>query len=319
MGASDFFTIRQAAEGVWAAIVVPGSGSLGNAAILDLGNYTVVVDTFMLPEAGEYLRETAEQLTGKAVGFVVNTHFHGDHHYGNQAFPDSIIISTQLTKELLQGYEVPSVEQWQSALRKQITAFSETKAKQTDARVQAALEAEIADKEQLFQAVPSIHRETAQLTFTDRLTIHGSVRSAQIMTFGGGHTKSDAFVYVPEEKTLIAGDLVLGTTHPAMLSGDAHSWLRILEQMENELDIRCMIPGHGQVTGPHSITDMKNYLQDIQDYAQQAAASGQSVEHWLAQGVPEPYDDWEGSHVFEWNFRWLFDQYSADLREGSSV
>ncbi|MNC15312.1 Metallo-beta-lactamase superfamily protein [compost metagenome] len=315
MGASDFFTIKKAAEGIWAAIVVPGSGALGNAAILDLGNQTVVVDTFMLPQAGEYLRETAEELTGRTPGYVVNTHFHGDHHYGNQAFPGSTVISTQLTKELLQGYGVPSVEVWQTALRNQITGFTETKTKQTDRRIRAALEAEIADKEQLFLAVPSITRVTANLTFTDRLTIHGSARTAQVITFGGGHTKSDAFVYVPEEKVLVAGDLVLGTTHPAMLNGDEASWLRILERMENELAIGCLIPGHGQITGADSITEMRNYLQDIQVYARKAAASGQSVEHWLDRGIPEPYDGWEGSHVFEWNLRWLFDRYLKENKE----
>ncbi len=319
MGASDFFTIGQVAEGIWAAVVVPGSGALGNAAILDLGHKTVVVDTFMLPQAGEALRETAEALTGRTVDIVVNTHFHGDHHYGNQAFPGSIIISTQGTKELLQGFEVPSVEVWQSALRKQITGFAETKAKQTDDRVKAALEAEIADKEQLFLAVPTITRVTAQLTFTERLTLHGSARSAQIMSYGGGHTPSDAFVYVPEEKVLVAGDLVLGSHHPAMLNGDSASWLRILERLEQELAIDCIIPGHGPATGPDSISDMKNYLQDILAYARKAAESGLSLDHWLDQGIPAPYDTWGSSHVFEWNFRWLFGQYSAELKEGSGV
>lgn len=319
MGASDFFAIHQAGEGVWAAIVVPGSGALGNAAILDLGGQTVVVDTFMLPQAGETLRETAEALTGRAADIVVNTHFHGDHHYGNQAFAESTIVSTQLTKELLEGFGVPGVETWQTALRNQIAGFTETKTKQTDGRVRAALEAEIADKEQLLRAVPGITRISAQLTFTDELTLHGSARTARIMTFGAGHTRSDAFVYVPEEKVLVAGDLVLGNHHPAMLNGDTASWLRILERLEQELAVECIIPGHGPVTGADCIEDMKSYLRDIPAYAQKAAASGLSPEHWLSQGIPAPYDNWGSSHVFEWNFRWLFDHYSAELREGSSV
>lgn len=319
MGACDFFVIHQAGEGVWAAIVVPGSGALGNAAILDLGGQTVVVDTFMLPQAGEALRETAEALTGRAADIVVNTHFHGDHHYGNQAFAGSTIVSTRLTKELLEGFGVPVVETWQSALRNQIAGFTETKTRQTDDRVRAALETEIADKEQLLLAVPGITRITAQLTFTDEFTLHGSARTARIMTFGAGHTGSDAFVYVPEEKVLVAGDLVLGNHHPAMLNGDTASWLRILERLEQELAVDCIIPGHGPVSGADCIEDMKSYLQDIPAYAQKAAASGLSPDEWLAQGIPAPYDNWGSSHVFEWNFRWLFDQYSAELKEGRSV
>lgn len=310
--ANDYFTIEQVAEGIWAAVVVPGSGALGNAAILDLGNETVVVDSFMLPQAGKYLSETAEMLTGRSVGTVVNTHFHGDHHYGNQAFQGSVIISTTMTKELLESFKVPSVKDWQSALRKQINVFKDIQAKQTDGRVWEALEAEIADKEMLFQAVTSIKRVTASLTFTNSLTIHGSVRTAQVLSFGGGHTPSDAFVFVPEERVLVAGDLVLGESHPAMQNGDVVSWMGILEQMKRELDIRYIIPGHGPVTGLESIVDMENYLRDIQAYAQKAVASGQTLEYWISQGVPQPYDNWGLCHVFEWNFRWLFDRYTSE-------
>lgn len=314
----DFFTVEQIAEGVWAVIVIPGSGALGNAAILDLGDCTVVVDTFMLPQAGEKLRQAAEQLTGKAVKYVVNTHFHGDHHYGNQVFVESTLISTQMTKELLQGFETPSVEYWQAALRNQITGFTETKTGQTDSRVKAALDYEISDKEQLYLAVPGINRVTASLTFTDCLTIHGSARSAEVITFGGGHTKSDAFVYVPEEQVLVAGDLVLGRTHPAMQNGDSSSWLNILERMENELAIRTIIPGHGKVTGVESIADMKHYIQNIQAYAKKAANSGHTIDYWLAQGVLRPYDEWESSHVFEWNLRWLFNTY-LEANSGAAI
>ncbi|WP_167549563.1 hypothetical protein [Paenibacillus borealis] len=51
------FTVEEVAQGVWAAIVIPGRGAVGNASIIDLGEFTVVVDTFSLPGAAGLLRE----------------------------------------------------------------------------------------------------------------------------------------------------------------------------------------------------------------------------------------------------------------------
>lgn len=42
------FRVEEVAQGVWAAIVIPGLGAVGNASIIDLGDSTVVVDTFNL-------------------------------------------------------------------------------------------------------------------------------------------------------------------------------------------------------------------------------------------------------------------------------
>lgn len=58
------FRVEEVAQGVWAAIVIPGLGAVGNASIIDLGDSTVVVDTFNLPAAARLLREKAEKLTG---------------------------------------------------------------------------------------------------------------------------------------------------------------------------------------------------------------------------------------------------------------
>jgi cyclase len=56
---SKYFRLNHIAEGVFAAISVPGTGSLGNAVIIDLGDTTLVVDTFMTIQAAEDLQAAA--------------------------------------------------------------------------------------------------------------------------------------------------------------------------------------------------------------------------------------------------------------------
>ncbi|WP_221798824.1 MBL fold metallo-hydrolase [Paenibacillus typhae] len=297
------------ADGVWAAIVVPGSGALGNASIIDLGDSTVVVDTFSLPQAAVLLKEAAEKLTGKPVQYVVNTHYHGDHHYGNQAFTDSQIISTDLTREFLSKEGTPPTEAWQDGLQQVITTLEKGRQTAPDYRLQTAFANEIADKKALLAAVPDIRRVTASVTFFDKMMIHGRARTATVLTFGGGHTESDAMVYVEDAGVFIAGDLVLSRTHPAMLSGSPENWLGIVERIGRELEFSKLIPGHGEVTDRSSLGEMIHYLTAIPEYARQAAASGETEAYWLAGGIPEPFAEWEMSHVFGWNFRWLYQQY----------
>jgi cyclase len=84
------------AQGVTAAIAKPDMGAVGNAAIVDLGDSTLVVDTHITPAAGRELREQAG-----SVQWVLNTHWHADHVLGNGEFDDATIVSTARTRELM--------------------------------------------------------------------------------------------------------------------------------------------------------------------------------------------------------------------------
>jgi len=84
------------AEGVTAAIAKPDKGAVGNAAIVDLGDTRLVVDTHVTHAAGRELREQAG-----TVLWVLNTHWHADHVLGNGEFDDATIVSTTRTRELM--------------------------------------------------------------------------------------------------------------------------------------------------------------------------------------------------------------------------
>jgi cyclase len=86
----------EAGPGIRAAIAIPGRGAVGNAAIVDLDESTLVVDTHVTPAAARELRAQAD-----SVRWVLNTHWHADHVLGNGEFPDATIVSTTRTRELM--------------------------------------------------------------------------------------------------------------------------------------------------------------------------------------------------------------------------
>lgn len=102
MPSSEAFTIHEVAAGVWAAVAPGTFGTVvSNAAIVDLGHATLVVDTFMTLMAAAELATASRELTGRTPSLVVNTHFHADHVGGNAAFGGAHIVATPRTRELI--------------------------------------------------------------------------------------------------------------------------------------------------------------------------------------------------------------------------
>jgi cyclase len=303
---NEYFTIQQAAEGIWGAISVPGSGSLGNAAIIDLGDLTVVVDTTNLPHSGALLRHTAEQLTNKPVKYVVNTHFHGDHVNGNQEFLKSDFISTVWTRDLLSDMGEVNIDLMQQNIQKLINSLNQVRSQQKDPHMITEIDYDLSVQKTLYDAIPSLRRVIPTITFDDKLVIKGTKRTIEVLSYGGGHSLSDAVVYVPEERTLITGDLITTKTIPVMPYGNPYAWIRILRRIQKDLKVDTVIPGHGDVSTPDRIPDVIRFLEETITYVSKAATSGKSESYWLDQGVLKGYEDWHLPQYFRWNFRWLF-------------
>ena len=94
---TDYFNLHRLAEGVYAAVAKPGQGARSNAGVVDLGDELLVFHSFSTPSAAKELRKQAEMICGKKVKYLINSHYHGDHMFGNQVFEDATIISTSLT------------------------------------------------------------------------------------------------------------------------------------------------------------------------------------------------------------------------------
>jgi cyclase len=77
--------------------------------------WAVVIDTLALPDETLGMREFIEHELGVPVRYVINTHYHADHAWGNCFFPGATIISHARCRDLLEERGIPSLE----AARKQ--------------------------------------------------------------------------------------------------------------------------------------------------------------------------------------------------------
>jgi glyoxylase-like metal-dependent hydrolase (beta-lactamase superfamily II) len=233
------FTLHEVGSGVWAAIAEPGGVAVGNAGYVDLGDETALVfdTTISLTAAGE-LRLAAER-SGE-ITTVAYSHWHGDHVYGAGAMPaDALIVATAATATLME-------ERGAERLR----------ALKADPPTEGPF-AELAATE-----VPKLELIYPDETYADERSFTGTERTAHAISYGGGHTLTDAFLWLPEEKILFAGDLVVYGTHPWVGDGDVGAWPGILERM-GKLGPETIVPGHGPVAGPDAIDFMLGYLHDL--------------------------------------------------------
>jgi glyoxylase-like metal-dependent hydrolase (beta-lactamase superfamily II) len=298
MPESPFFTLETIAEGVYVAFAREGTGAGSNAGIVDLGDATLVFDTFLTPAAGRSLREAAEVLTGRAPAYVVNSHMHTDHVLGNQVFADAAIIATQGTRSLLADRWESQSQQVAGQLNEAIREMEERLAREDDPVARRGIAEELGNNRALLKSLPEIRLTLPTLTFEDRLTIHGQRRQAQVISYGGGHTGSDAFLYLPAGGIAFVGDLVLVRNHLWMGHGHPEAWLGILDRLA-ELPLQHIVPGHGPVGTPADIRAARQYITDMLHLVGELAKAGTPAEQPVP--VPAAYADWDAREVFGWN------------------
>lgn len=298
---SRHFRLNHIADGVVAAVAVPGTGSLANATIIDLGDTTIVVDTFSTIQAAEDLKAAAEHLTGNPVSYVINTHWHSDHTSGNQVFvPAAQIISTSTTRHIMDSFARDRLAQFQQNAEQMAQAIDKADEQaqlETDEKLKKEMAWENATDREFVRMLPNLVLSLPTITYDQQMTIHGSNRSIQLLTYGGGHTQSDTIVYIPEHKIAVVGDLVLSKHHPVLNHANPQEWLSILDKIEL-LGVETIIPGHGAVCTLRELHEVKGYITDIMGLVAEAVQGKKSIDELE---VPAGYRDWYFTAYFKTN------------------
>jgi glyoxylase-like metal-dependent hydrolase (beta-lactamase superfamily II) len=232
--------IEELGAGVFASIAEDGDLAVGNAGFVDLGDETLVFDTHVSLAAGRALREAAEEHAPART--VLLSHWHGDHVYGAGAF-DAHVVATRKTSVLMRD--------------RTEARLAELKARPVE-EFEGTAFAELARTE-----LPGLQVTHPVEKFDHDRDFSGAKSRAQALTFGGGHTLSDAVLWLAEERILFTADLVVDG-HPWIGDGDPQAWPGILDRL-SALHPRTVVPGHGPVSGPEAIDFVRAYLEKFND------------------------------------------------------
>ena len=304
---SKHFTIQKLADGVYAAIHKNGGYAICNAGIIDLGDATLIFDTFISPEAAEDLKKAAQQITGHAVRYVVDSHFHDDHIQGNQVFEGATIISTERTRELIEANEPKAIESDKKGVAQALQEWENKKPDATDVHAQEEKKMWVGYYEAIQKALPTLKMVLPNVTFSDSMMIHGSQRSVQLLCYGAAHTESDLFLYLPAEHMAFLGDILFVNNQPWLGDGDVTKWMHYLDRIA-KMDLKVLVPGHGPIGDTSSIRVLQQYMQMVIHTAQSDIEKGTSPENDTALKVPAPYENWLLSDFFVPNAIFVYDE-----------
>ncbi|HMB81677.1 MAG TPA: MBL fold metallo-hydrolase, partial [Vicinamibacterales bacterium] len=167
---------------------------------------------------------------------------HWDHWYGTEtylrAFPDVRIVSHEKNRELMMG---PALAFNRPFMEQQLPAYLQNMEKR--AAGTPTLKPLLDEDTAFLEQKKNVHLVFPNVTFTDRLVIELGERHIEVLNYGRGVTPGDTFVYLPKEKILLLGDLIVNPVTFA-LSGFPTEWLRVLEKVD-ALDATTIVTGHG--------------------------------------------------------------------------
>ncbi|RLV08835.1 MBL fold metallo-hydrolase [Streptomyces griseocarneus] len=237
-GRSDGSRLEEVAEGVFAYVQPDGGWCLNNAGLIVAPDGTsALVDTAATEARARALRTAVLSVAPQAPRTLVNTHFHGDHAFGNFVFPEALVVGHERTRTEMLGAGLHLTGLWPDVCWGDI------------------------------ELVPPA------LTFADRLTLHVGDVTAELLHLGPAHTSNDTVVWLPERRVLFAGDLVMNGATPFVPMGSVSGSLDALDTLR-KLGPVTVVPGHGPVGGPGLLDDAEEYLRYVRDLAREGTAAG---------------------------------------------
>jgi cyclase len=316
---SKHFRLQQLADGVYAAIHIDGGAAIGNAGIIDLGDRTLVYDTFLTPQAAEDLRTAAEALTGRPIDAVIDSHWHNDHIWGNQVFGETTdIISTEETRRLFiatRGHG--AYDEFMASAEANLEATQAAFEAERDEGQRRQLAMWVDYHQSVVALKPILQIRAPNFTFTQRMAFHGTDRSAELIAFAGGHTESDAVLFLPQEGIAFMSDLLFIGHQPYLGGGDPEALLHILEAV-SDLAPKLLVPGHGPVGTPDSLNVMAQYVHTLDGLSRKMVEQGEAEEKIDEMPVPEPFDDWLFASFFPGNMHFLYQRWLGKQTDDSA-
>ena len=236
-----------------------------------VGAYGVlVVDTGMGPANAEIVLAEVRKITDKPIRYLVSTHFHPEHNFGAQAFPDdTVLIYATAQHEDLKNKGAMYLNWF-------IDMFGDD--------VRALLEP--------VELVPP------DVTFERKAEINLGDVSIELHHLGEpAHTGGDTVIYLPDAKIVFTGGLTPNRFFPIMPDADSSGagWIASLERLQ-QFDIETVVPGHGEIADRLLIAQVKDYLTSLRDRVEELKSADQSMEQIQAALKPEfeaKYPDWE--------------------------
>jgi cyclase len=261
--------------------------SSSNSVVLTTDDGVLVIDTRQHPREGQDLIGRIRKITDKPIKWVINSHFHGDHHLGNPAF---------------------------KALGATFVAQRETAA-----LMQKTWPKEIARRQNFFKSRGFDPAETTlvlpDVTFDSQMTIRLGGREAVLMYLGPGQQAGDTFVLFPQAHTLFTPGAFAKHSMPNMnFTPSVDAWIKLLDRVAHMDGVERILPAHGDVASQADVPELAAMLADEYATVKTAVDKGVSLDAAVKTLTLDQYRDWRNYARREQEIRALYELIKTGRR-----
>ena len=245
----DTGVIQTAAQAY--AFIQPNGAT--NAGFIVSEEGVLVIDSLMTPSLATRLLSEIRRVSKAPIRYLVDTHYHGDHVFGNQYFvPAPIIGHVNCRQELIEKFD-------------------------------ANMNRYTSGRPELIPELEQIRMTLPDVTFEDRMNLRLGDREINLIYLGRAHSAGDILLHLPQEGLLYAGDIAFHRILPAFPDGHITKWLDVMEETR-KLDFDTIVPGHGPVGTKREFDEAKELMAHLHGEIRRGFDQGQSEEE-TAQGV----------------------------------
>jgi quinoprotein relay system zinc metallohydrolase 2 len=237
-------------------------GEIANIGFIVGERCVAVVDTGGSPEQGQTLKHAVAATTKVPVCYVINTHVHPDHIYGNLAFKQP-------------GVSFVGHYKLEQAMALRAPYYGEKAARDLG-----------------FTLTPE-HFIPPDRPVRDTLELDLGGRTLLLTAHPTAHTDNDLSVYDRKTQTLWLADLLF-MGHLPVVDGSLNGWLKEIDKLKG-IDAQLVIPGHGPVSAawPLALVTEERYLKMLQTEIRAAIKAGKTMEQAMAEVGQSARADWQ--------------------------
>lgn len=280
--------LQEVAPNVFAYIHSGVGWDICNSGFIVGDDGVLVIDAMMVASQVRLYMEEIRKVTDKPIRYVVNTHHHVDHSFGNQFYLPAEIVSHRGCREALitRGADVGMLSERYPHYR--------------DDWAEARL-------------------TPASITYEDKMIVHLGGKVIELLHPGPAHTYGDTLVYLPEDKVLFTGDVAFHYLTPLARDGHVSNWIKVANGILNHLDATTLIPGHGPVSGKEVVSATLKYLRLVKRTSRSHFQRGASVED-TSRAIPlGEYADWVEPERVMVNVQRLYQEFRGELPKARAM
>ena len=275
-------TVKQVASDVYFFFDFNGS----NAVFLVTDDGVLLIDTRTHPREGRDLLERIRKVTDKPVKWVINSHFHGDHHMGNSVFKGlgATFVAQEETARIMQRVQPKE-------MARRVEGFRSRGYDPADVKL----------------VLPDV-------TFDSKMTIRLGGREVRLFYLGPGQQAGDTFVQFPHARLLFTPGAFAKHSMPNMLfTPSVDNWIKLLDQVA-VMDVDAILPAHGDIATRADVKELAAMLADEYATVKDAVNRGVSLDQATTALTFPQYKDWRNYARLQGEIKALYELIQTGRR-----